>query len=640
MLLLILGLTVLTYLVTYAFIIDSVRQKALEEGKNTAQLVAQTKANAVKAVIDEDLTVARIMAEAVEDMTYLPEEERNLRRKSLLDKVLLQYPKYDATWMSWQWEFLDEDWDKDYGRERFNSTINENGEVVSTIRIAELDGTKGSGIYEAIKADPDLDEMLSEPYKFKSSDYGNSDSDSLLAISPTARMEVDGRFAGIIGSDMSVKDFEQIASVHYGSYENAYAVLLSTEGVITSYKDPDQFNKPLEVLGVFGENTGALREKLKRGEPLDYTIHDNTLDAEVYVTSAPISIGRTGQFWTVCTVIPVEEIMAPYNSTFATTILVVFISIIILAGSILYIAYTITQPLSRSTKVLEELAEGRLNADSKLKVKGKDELSKISRSLNRLIDSLQKKTHFAQTIGQGNLDAKIQVDENDVLGIALLEMQNSLKKAIGDIQALVKATESISDNVVSQAEDINNSANRGYETSNNGLSLVNHMSESMSNITSLATETNASFKVLEQRSREISKVVKVITDVTKQTNLLAINAAIQASRAGEAGKGFAVVANEIRRLAESSGDSANEITELVQQMQKDTIESAKMVEQMNESIQKGESASEETSEAFKDISNSITDTVSLSASILSIARQQIEKIKEVSRNTESITVNE
>jgi methyl-accepting chemotaxis protein len=151
-------------------------------------------------------------------------------------------------------------------------------------------------------------------------------------------------------------------------------------------------------------------------------------------------------------------------------------------------------------------------------------------------------------------------------------------------------------------------------------------------------DTNSSFKILEQRTKEISKVVNVITNLSKQTNLLAINAAIQASSAGEAGKAFSVVANEIKRLADNSGKSATEINELVVQIQVDTLKASEMIDEMTDSIRKGESATVETSDAFKNISTSVSETVSLSESILNIAREQINTIKKVSRNTENMVI--
>ncbi len=634
MLLLILGLTLLTYIVTYLYIIGSVRDKALAEGKKSAALVAQKKANEVKGIVDEDLAVARILGEAIEDMTSLAEPERNSRRKELLDRSLLLYPKYDATWMSWQLAFIDKSWDKPYGRERFNSYM-ENGEVKSSIEMAELDGSKASAIYETMKADESMKELLSEPYWFLNYDYSNNKSDSLMAISTVVRLEVDGKFAGVVGADMSLNAFQQVSEVDF--YHSAYAVLLTNNGIITSYKDPRLFNASMDSLSIF-QGQLDLRESVQRGVPVDFTTYDIDLGKEVYVYVAPIPIGRTNTYWSVCTVVPIEEIMAPYNSTFTTTIIVVAISLLVLTFSIIYISNSITRPLSTSTKMLEDLAVGNLNTQYKLSGNGKDELSKISRSLNQLLHSLQVKATFAQKIGHGNLDAEIDVDKNDVLGMALVNMQKSLTTAIGDIKSLVKASESISDNVVLQAENIHHTAHNGFETSNTGLSLVDRMSESMNAITSIASQTNTSFKALEERSKEISGAINAITDLSRKTNLLAINAAIEASSAGAAGKGFAVIAREIRQLAEGSEKSAKGITDLVAQMQTDTAEASKMIAQMTERIHQGESAAVETTSAFRNINTSVNDTVTLSESILSIARQQISKIKEVARNTESMVI--
>ena len=330
MLLLILGITTITYFVTYVYIIDSVRDKALEEGKKTAKQVALQKANDVK------------------DMTNLPEAERKERRKKFMESVLRLYPKYDATWMSWQLKVIDKDWKESYGRERFNSSFAGN-EVKSSLGLAELDGSKGSGIYELFKNDSSVKELLSEPYEYLEYDYTKSSRDTLLGISPTIRIEFDGEFAGIVGSDMSVKAFKGIADIGY--YENAYAVLLSTEGVITAHQDTSLFNQSLDTLSIFKNLSQSDRLKIKRGEEHEYITTDNDLKEEVYVYMAPVALGRTDAFWTVCTIVPVEEIMAPYDSTFTNSIIVVVISLLILTVVIFYNSYSITKPLSKSTKL-------------------------------------------------------------------------------------------------------------------------------------------------------------------------------------------------------------------------------------------------------------------------------------------------
>ncbi|MFY0686198.1 MAG: methyl-accepting chemotaxis protein [Cyclobacteriaceae bacterium] len=634
MLLLILGLTVLTYLITFTYIIKSVRDKALTEGKKTAMTVAQKKANEVKAVFDEDLAVARIMAEAIQPLTSLPDSERNQRRKVFMDNVLLRYPKYDATWMSWQLELIDENWTQNYGRERFNSYM-ESGEVKSSIELAETDGSKASTIYELIKGDATVKELLSEPYWYMDYDYSDNTQDSLLGISTVIRLEQNGQFAGVIGADMSVNAFKNISAVDF--YESAHAVLLTNGGVITAHKDPALFNSPMDALEIFQNSVVPVKDMVKNGEEFGFTTWED--DQEVYIHMSPVPIGRTGSHWMVCTVVPVEEIMAPYNGTFSGTIIVLLIGLIVITISIRYIAISITQPLDKSTRLLEELAAGKLKGQKKLEVKGSDEISNISKSLNRLIDSLQFKIAFAQRIGGGNLEAAINVSDGDELGHALVKMQHNLKLAIGDIKSLVKASEQISDNIVKQAENIHSSAHGGYETSNSGIGMVNKMSMTMTSISSIASKTDESFKILEERSKEITKVVTVISDLTRQTNMLAVNAAIQAAKAGEAGKGFSVVANEVKKLAENSGKSAKDIDQLIKQIMNDTHLAAEMSREMTSSIRNGESATAQTSEAFQNINESVMSTVSLSESILSIAKEQIIKIKEVSENTESIVIS-
>ena len=174
-------------------------------------------------------------------------------------------------------------------------------------------------------------------------------------------------------------------------------------------------------------------------------------------------------------------------------------------------------------------------------------------------------------------------------------------------------------------------AEEGGKAVTNTVNQMNSIHESI-------MESNAMIKSLYERSKDISSILDVITGIADQTNLLALNAAIEAARAGEHGKGFAVVADEVRKLAEQSQQSAKEISEIVQGIQKDTESSVQLMTRVTGDVQAGVQVSNEAIEKFNQILQSTKEITPQMEDVSATAQQMSASVQEVTSIANELAV--
>ncbi len=599
------GLTIIIYTLTLGYISFNLRDNAIAEAKNKADSQALQKANQIKSIIDEDLSVARTMAVAAEEYIGLPEETRRDLRKKLLDKVLANYPKYDATWTSTELRFIDDTWDKYYGRERFNS-YREGDVFKSSIELAQIDGSKGSSIYESFKSDSELKEQLSEPYWYKSYDYASNSGDSLLGISTVLRLEINSEFAGLVGADMSVGDFQEISKIDF--YERGYALLISSGGVITAYKDPSLFNMNIDTLSIISKSSVDVLNKVNSGESFSYSVYDDTIEDEVYVSLASIPIGRSGQFWAVAMVVPISEITAAFNATFVQTIIIGLIGLVLLTYTIWKIANNITNSLDRSNSLLKNLAKGELDASKKISRISRDELGEIAHSVNTLMDELNKKSDFSRKIGEGDLDATFEISgENDVLGASLIMMRNNLRAVIDETNDVVQRADGEGD--LSARIDPKGKFGAWKE-----------LGQSINNLLSSVSRPFAVLNGIANKMAEGDLTVRYTEDAKGDILSLANNLNVALGNLNELLEGIVKNANII-------GDSSSEMLTASEEMNTNTGEIASAIAEMSSGAQAQVSKVDESSNLVESIQRAANE-MSTQAEEINTAAHKVSESSE------------
>jgi len=326
----------------------------------------------------------------------------------------------------------------------------------------------------------------------------------------------------------------------------------------------------------------------------------------------------------------VTEQMA--DKSFAILLIALFLTGI--TGFIIMIAaHRMVVPIKNMADNLNDIAKGEGDLTKRLAVKGEDEIAQLGRSFNLFVDKLQN------IIGDvATATAKVKTAANAIHAQTKV-MSSQLVSHNNETDQVVTAITEMSSTANEVAKNTTQVAEATHAATGDVANAQRCVDASLEEIASLMSQINnaaGSIKSLSEQSQKINSVLSVIGGIAEQTNLLALNAAIEAARAGEQGRGFAVVADEVRNLASRTQASTLEINEMLSALHKLVTQAVKAMEESQQSCVRSVDSSRTISDSLGSVTSAVTAINDMSTQIAAAATEQSSVTEEINRNVYAI----
>ncbi|QYJ85774.1 methyl-accepting chemotaxis protein [Shewanella mesophila] len=435
---------------------------------------------------------------------------------------------------------------------------------------------------------------------------------------------IDGRLYGVAAANLTIGQLTD-AVQKLKVPGKGYSMMVDNAGLIISHPNSQLNNKQLnEVDPSF--TTSWLSQRANASTMEERKLNDST--SLIYVATIP------NTDWAIIFVMNKQEIMSQATNL-AWWMSMMGLALLALFGLVLIAIFKIQfRDLERVALALNDIAEG--DGDLTVRIKtanAHDEIGMLASGFNRFVERLHGMISRMHNIA-GQLEHQAQ-------GTSTSATENSQRIEIQQDEVTMVAT-AVTE-MASATEEIANNAEHTAHTAQDAVGLSEHgqnqVMQSQQSIRNLASEVETASHIigeLNEHSQKINSILLTISGIAEQTNLLALNAAIEAARAGEQGRGFAVVADEVRVLSQRTHSSTQEIQGMIETLQQTAGKAVKSMSQSHEMAETSVNDANSASESLLQISQAINDISNMASQIATAAEEQTSVTSEINRNTESI----